>query len=196
MRTEVPDEPNARMEAKWKHRLALLLRYIDDGFNLSKINFENSYGFTVNGVKHRVKHAIQSQNVFRHLVRNALKIGMKVNSDKTSMICISDSLAYAADAYMEDEDGVRIGCQPTLKALGVRFSCRPDKSEQVRWIQKSMRSRLWVLRNLKKSGFTVEELLTVYKSMLRPVAEYACTVFHPRSLTSRTRLLKNYKIRP
>ena len=29
-----------------------------------------------------------------------------------------------------------------------------------------------------KSGFTTDELVTVYKSMLRPVAEYACVVFH------------------
>ena len=36
-----------------------------------------------------------------------------------------------------------------------------------------------MLRNLKKSGFSQEELLMVYKSMIRPTAEYACVVFHP-----------------
>lgn len=51
---------------------------IDDGFSLTKVNFENSYGFEVNGVKFRVKHAVRSQNVFRHLVRRAEDIGMVV----------------------------------------------------------------------------------------------------------------------
>ena len=60
----VPEEPNAKIEAKWQASLAELLRYIDDGFGLSKVNFENSYGFEVNGVFHRIKHAIQVQNFF------------------------------------------------------------------------------------------------------------------------------------
>lgn len=59
---------------------AALLRYIDDGFSLCKVNVENSYGFQVNGVWHRVKHAIQSQNIFRHMVRGAEDIGMVANA--------------------------------------------------------------------------------------------------------------------
>lgn len=156
----------------------MLLRYVDDGFGLSKINFENSYGFTVNGQKHRVKHAIQSQNVFRHLVRNAEDIGMRVNSSKTTLVCFSDSLSYKADAYIEDRDGNVIRGTHKLKALRLRLSSSPGWSEHVNWVRGAFRRRLWILRNLKKSGFTTDELLTVYKSMLHPVAEYACVVFH------------------
>ena len=103
---------------------------------------------------------------------------MKVNSQKTTMVCFSDALSYKADAFIKDTDGNRIGCQENMKALGMRFSSRPDMAAHVSWIQKSMRSRLWILRNLKRSGFNTEELITVYKSMLRPVAEYGCVVFH------------------
>lgn len=67
-----------------------------------------------------------------------------------------------------------------MKALGVRFSCRADWKAQVEHVKKSFRSRLWTLRNLKKSGFSTEELLTVYKTMLHPIVEYACVVFHSR----------------
>ena len=56
-------------------------------------------------MKHRVKHAVQSLNVFRHLVRNAEAIGMKVNIFKTTLICFSDVLASEADVYIEDGDG-------------------------------------------------------------------------------------------
>ena len=68
------------------------LRFVDDGFALSKVNFENSYGFKVNSLQHRVKHVIQAQNIFQHLVRRAEAIGMKVNTGMTAMMCVSDAL--------------------------------------------------------------------------------------------------------
>lgn len=157
----MPEEPNHRTEAKWVRKLARLLCYVDDCFGLSRINYENSLGFTVNDVKHRVKHAVQSQNVFRHIVRNALAIGMKLNASKTTLVCFSDTQGYKADAYIEDEDGAVVRGTEKMKALGVRFSCSPTWNEHVNWIRKSFRTRLWILCNLKKSGFTTEELLTV-----------------------------------
>ena len=110
MHQEVPFEQNDRTEARWKAALADFLRFIDDGFSLSKINYENSIGFQACGVKYRIKHAIQSQNVFRHVVRRAEDIGMVVNSRKTSMLCVSGALDYKADAYLLDADQNRIEC--------------------------------------------------------------------------------------
>ena len=74
LRLDIPVEKNHRTEAKCIQRLVKFLRYVDDGFCLTKLNFENSIGFTVNGEKDRVKHAIQSPNVFRHVVRAAESI--------------------------------------------------------------------------------------------------------------------------
>ena len=34
------------------------------------------------------------------------------------------------------------------------------------------------MRNLKANGFNNEELVHVYKTMIRPVAEYGCVVYH------------------
>ena len=100
LQENVPDEPNHWTEARWKAALALFLRFIDDGFCLSKVNFENSIGFNVNGQKYRVKHAIQTQNVFRHVVRNTEDLGMVVNSQKTDMVCVSGAMDFQADAYI------------------------------------------------------------------------------------------------
>ena len=178
LRQELPREPNARTEARWQEKLAALLHYIDDGFSLVKINFENSFCFEVNGVKFRVKHAVQAQNIFRHLVRRVEEIGMVVNSKNTAMICVSDSLSYEADAYILDEDEQRIGCQEKIKALGMTFSNKPTMAAQVNSIKKKIHSRYWTLRNLKNSGFTCDELVTVYKTVIRPVADYCCAVYH------------------
>ena len=142
------------------------------------VNFENSFGFTVNGVSIRSKHAVQSQNIFRHVVRRAENIGMKVNTDKTAMICISDSLSYDADAFILDKDGQRIGCQEQIKALGMVFGRRPNMDLQVEHMAKKMRQRFWTLRNLKKNGFTNEELVRVYTTVIRPVLDYGSVVYH------------------
>ena len=83
--------------------MAAFFRFIDDGFCLSKINFENSIGFEVNEVFHRIKHAAQAQNVFRHVVRRAEELGMVVNSSKTAIISVS-AAEYNAEAYILDED--------------------------------------------------------------------------------------------
>ena len=94
------------------------------------------------------------------------------------MICISDSLAYEADAFLLDEDGGRVGCQKSLKALGMRFSNRPNMREHVEHVRKAFRSRNWTLRNLKRNGFNQAELVQVYKSMIRSVADYGEVVYH------------------
>ena len=158
--------------------MAILLRYIDDGFSLVKVYYENSIGFQVNGIQHRIKHAAQSQNVFHHLVRNAEKTGMKVNASKTTLVCFSDALGYSPDAYIKEAGGEVIRGTPTMKALGLQLTNWPKWSAHVGWIKKTFRARLWILRNLKRSGFNCEELVHVYRSMYRPVAEYTCVVFH------------------
>ena len=177
-RLDLPPEPNNWTEVKWVEVLGALLRYIDDGFSLSKVNFENSFGMEINGVRYRVKHAVQAQNIFRHLVRRAEEIGMVVNASKTNMICVSDAMSYKADAYIYDASENRIGCRDTMKVLGMTFTNKPDMSGQVRSIQKKFRGRYWMLRNLKTSGFNTDELLTVYKTMVRPVADYGAVVYH------------------
>lgn len=37
---------------------------------------------------------------------------------------------------------------------------------------RKIRAKTWALLSLKKCGFTEEDLLTVYKSMMRPIVEY------------------------
>ena len=79
---------------------------------------------------------------------------MGVNTDKTAMICVSDSTSNEAEAYIMDADGARLGCQDRIKALGMVFGNRPTMELQIESVAKKMRMRFWTLRNLKKNGFT------------------------------------------
>ena len=90
-----------------------------------RIDFENSFGFCVNGANYRVKKATQVQNVFRHVVRRAEAMGMKVNTGKTDLMLVSDSTSYVADTFIEDSEGVHIATVDKLKVLGFRISNRP-----------------------------------------------------------------------
>ena len=103
---------------------------------------------------------------------------MVVNTNKTAMMCISGALDYKADAYILDADQNRVGCTDSIKALGIRFSTTLDMEAQVQHVTKAVRMRYWTLRNLKKNGFNTEELVQVYKTMIRPVADYGCVVYH------------------
>ena len=42
-----------------------------------------------------------------------------------------------------------------------------------------MRETVWVLRHLGNSGFTESELATVYTTVIRPILDYCCVVYHP-----------------
>ena len=48
-----------------------------------------------------------------------------------------------------------------------------------------------MLRNLKKSGFTCEELITVYKTMVRPVADYGAVVYHSSLTDEQDEIIEN-----
>ena len=66
----------------------------------------------------------------------------------------------------------------SFKALGMYFSNKLNMDRQVKAMQRNVRNRLWMLRNLKNHGFNAEELLKVYKTMIRPVLDYAAPVYH------------------
>lgn len=89
-------------------------------------------------------------------------VGMKVISSKTLIVCFSDATGYKPDNFIKDSDGNRIHCDDSLKALGMRFSSKPDMSTHVTWLTKNMRERFWTLISLKKSGFTEKELTYVH----------------------------------
>ena len=102
---------------------------------------------------------------------------MKVNTKKTNLICISDSLNYKTCAYIEDRDGVQIESGERLKLLGWHFSSRPNVDAYLEVMKRRFRERYWVLRHLKHNGFSTTELPTVYASVVRPVADYMMEIY-------------------
>ena len=115
---------------------------------------------------------------------------MRVNSDKTMMLCISDSRTYTASAYIESSDGEVVSSSPELKNLGMHFSSKPDMAIQVDSICRKFRARIWTLRHLYQRGFSQQELVKVYKSTILPSHDYCSTVYHSSLTLSQTIVLE------
>ena len=87
---------------------------MDDSIIDSKINLETVE--REGGMKN--KHVVASQNMFRRIVRN----GMKVKSAKTAQICsISDAISFKACAHIHTGDGLVVNSGDSLKLLGFAF---------------------------------------------------------------------------
>ncbi|KAK2165611.1 hypothetical protein NP493_1358g00002 [Ridgeia piscesae] len=86
---------------------------------------------------------------------------MKINSEKSKEIIIS----FAQDI-----------CH--AKLLGVTISQHLTWNKHVDNIVKKAGIRLYMLYQIKRAGITQKDLVSVYVSVVRPVLEYACPVWH------------------
>ena len=84
----------------------------------------------------------------------------------------------SAKAYFYDSDGGKIESSESMKVLGFHFSAKPGMHAQVEVIRKKFRKLYWTLFNLRKTGFTDEELAQVYRTVMRPSADYCQVVYH------------------
>ena len=145
-----------------------------------KVNFENAEELPGLLPLTKKKRAIPSENAFTSTAARAEHKGMKVNTLKTNILCVSDALAYTPLAYIKPGD-MELCSKPNdrLKVLGFVMGDRPSVRPHVESIIKKFRQQFWTLYNLKKNGFSSEELVIVYKTMILPLADYCDVVYHP-----------------
>ena len=106
---------------------------------------------------------------------------MVVNTDKTQLLVVSDSPNHADQAYIKDVEGNELSTGSTMKVLGFYFSSEPTVSHHVEAICRRFRQKYWILIQLRRFGFSEEELARVYKSIARPVTGQAGQVSAPRA---------------
>ena len=101
---------------------------------------------------------------------------MKINKNKTQLLCISHA-GDSNQAFIR-VNNEKISSSHTLKICGYNFGNRPDVAEQVRSIEKKFNQRSWLLRNLKRSGFTKDDLKIAYNSFILPIFDFTAVVYH------------------
>ena len=159
----------------FRETLLQVQKYVDDNIIHERINFDK---IVTDGYGRRVFHATRTQNAFGRIVTRAVYCGMVVNAAKTNTLLISELKSYDPDAFFYDQEGNMIGTKDCMKVLGMRFSSRPDMSEQVKDIKKKFMSRIWMLRHLGHRGFSADDLTKVYQSMILPLHDYCSVVYH------------------
>ena len=96
---------------------------------IEKLTFENDR----NGDT-KTKPAAASQNIFRAVVRRAESMGMKVNTEKTQLMVVSDALSFNPEAVVWDQNDVEMRSGTKMKVLGFHMD-RPTVAAHVEAIR-------------------------------------------------------------
>ena len=102
---------------------------------------------------------------------------MKVNASKTQLLCIHSNANSVITSYIRDGN-MEINSSDSLKILGFHFGTDPNAVLHVTKTIDKMYSKLWTLRFLKKAGMKRENLVGIYKDVIRPSAEYSSVVYN------------------
>ena len=125
-----------------------------------------------------IAHGEQSEVIFTDLGGHATEIGMKINPKKTKLLCISGATSTNVTSYMRVDD-TEIRSERELKVLGFWFNSRPDASLHVKKMCDKVKEMLWSMRKRRLSGMPPHDLVNIYKSIIRPVLDFAVPSYHP-----------------
>ena len=76
-------------------------------------------------------------------------------------------------------NGITVDNCDTIKLLGIKISKDLKWAENTKHICSKVRKKIYILSKLKKFGLKTHELLVTWKTILRPLTEYAVPLWHP-----------------
>ena len=105
---------------------------------------------------------------------------MRINSSKTKEMVISFNKRYDFNSSLPNIciDNEQIERVDQVNILGVTVSNDLSWNIHIDNIIAKASKRMYMLYQLKRSGINQNDLLTIYVSVIRPVLEYACPVWH------------------
>ncbi|XP_028414252.1 uncharacterized protein LOC114537310 [Dendronephthya gigantea] len=103
--------------------------------------------------------------------------GMQLKESKCKELRISFSnVKREFDAIIINDKNIEVvQCE---KLLGLTISDNLKWNKHIETVCKKISTRLYFLRQLKRAKLPSKDLLLFYVTCIRPVAEYACEVFH------------------
>ena len=140
----------------WQDRKLKCMKYVDDCLSIERINFKKSKIDETAYVRAR-----KSQNHFHTVEYNGNSRGMKLNYQKTRMLCISAASSYTPIAYVDTPDGSRITSESSMKVLGFMFGQQPNVKDNMKSVQRKFRSRVWSLSPVSYTHLTLPTIYSV-----------------------------------
>ena len=118
-----------------------------------------------------------AERFYQDVTANADERGMRVNPEKTQLLCISAAIHSDVSSYIVVA-GRRVDSNKTMKIVGYTFGSKPGPAAHVEQILRKCVARSWILHNLKKALIPKGKTVQVYCAMIRPLLEYAAPSFH------------------
>ena len=131
------------------------------------------------------------------LVRQSEADGFQLNESKCKELRISFSRSGSSVDHITINDK-QIEVVSSAKLLGVVVSDNLRWNAHVESICKKAVTRLYFLKQLKRTKVPPKDMLLFYTTCIRPVLEYACPVFHhslPQYLSYEMERLQNRALR-
>ena len=163
--------------AGWKQTKSATKAYIDDLNIVEKVRHIDSISVISQNKQKTLVHAPQSEHIFKEIASRAAQLNMKVNEEKTQVLCIPAAASSQVESYI-NANTKRISSGNSLKILGFWFGSTPGVELHVASLEEKFRSRLWSLRHLKRSGMSVSDMETIYLTVIRPVLDFASVGYH------------------
>ena len=161
------------------------LKYVDDLSYLKSINLSEK--LTVNpdpnparplSYHNRTSHILpQEENVMQQYMNQLVSFTneneMQINCKKSKVMLFNTRKKYDFQPEIISETGDSLEVVEEFKLLGLKITSNLKWHANTKFICTKGYSRLWMLRNLKKLGASIENIKDVYEKQCRSVLEMA-----------------------
>ena len=152
-------------------------KFVDDEVNTSKVNMKQARLLVEEETFFKEVVDLRTQGLLQHIADRAKERGMAINASKTNLMLVSAATSFTPRTRVE-LDGETVRGSDKIKILGITIDSDASFKTHINNISNKLRSKTWSLTKLRKRGLQEEKLIKVYKSLVRPTAEYACAVWH------------------
>ena len=129
------------------------------------------------------------QTYFDELVQQSTEANMNVNVQKTKEMFIGTAILKDPPLPVT-LSGVPIERVVTFKVLGVHVASDLKWTPHIEAMSAKVASRLYFLKQLRRAGAGLDDLLMFYCTVIRPVLEYACPVWHSSLTVAQSKTLE------
>ena len=163
-------------------------KYFDDSSVAVSISLSKHLVNDIEGTQRPLKHSERTGQILP-LPNNLLQMflndfqrftvnnKMLINSSKSKVMKFSRSTAYDFPLEVTINEGQFLEEVSSIKLLGIMITNNLKWENNTDYICSKAKRKIWLLRNMKMSGFAESELLYAYKKEVRSLLELAVPVW-------------------
>ena len=155
-----------------------VVKYVDDTTLAEILDLNGATRHVSTARAKMTMEALSTSQLMSWIINRANSIGMKVNNNKTNVLCIGPPNGHNITATVSLNNNVVISSGNSLRLLGFYFNSEPNANCHVQEIKKKFRARYWSLVHLRRANIKGQHLFRLYTVFIRPVIEFCAIVYH------------------